>query len=101
MLETLRANNATQLYHFLSHSVSAFRELQTERGTGRDEDTECLMGACSLRQLSSCPRMMSLYYWLNEREGKVRYKLGIRNVPYKNGWIPYSNQVNHYSDQSF
>ena len=58
------------------------------------------MGACSLRQLSSCPRMMSLYYWLNEREGKVRYKLGIRNVPYKNGWIPYSNQVNHYSDQS-
>ena len=27
------------------------------------------MGVCGLRQLSSCPRMMSLYYWLNDREG--------------------------------
>ena len=57
------------------------------------------MGVCSLIQLSSCPRMMSLYYWLNESEGKVRYRLGIRNVPYKNGWVPYNIQVDH-SNQS-
>ena len=95
MMETLRANNPTQLYHFLSHSLShslsSLRVLQTERGMGRDEDTECLMRVCTLRQLSKCPRMMSLYYWLNEAEGKVRDRLGIRNVVIKNGWIPYNS----------
>ncbi|KAI6655766.1 hypothetical protein LOD99_1908 [Oopsacas minuta] len=89
MLEILRVRNTTELYYFLSHSLSSLRVLQTER----DEDTECLMSVCTLRQLSKCPRMMSLYYWMNESEGNVRDRLGIRNVVVdKNQWIPYDNQ---------
>ena len=95
MLETLRARNSTLLNNFLSLSQTSLKLLQTERGNRkRDGDTECLMGACTLRQLSECPRMMALYYWLNEREGTVRERLGIRDMGTsdRNGWIPYDTQ---------
>ncbi|KAI6655764.1 hypothetical protein LOD99_1906 [Oopsacas minuta] len=95
MLEILRVGNTTELYYFLSHSLSSLRVLQTER----DENTECLMSVCTLRQLSKCPRMMSLYYWMNEAEGNVRDRLGIRNGVNENVWIPYYNHFKHYPNQ--
>ena len=103
MLETLRGRNSTQLNNFLSLPQTSLKLLQTERGDRkRDGDTECLMGACTLRQLSECPRMMALYYWLNEREGTVRERLGIRDMGTsdKNGWIPYDTQFEPYSTQT-
>ena len=99
MLETLRARNPTELNDFLSLSTKSLKLLQTGRG---DRETECLMSACTLRQLSECPRMMALYYWLNEEEGTVREKLGIsdKGINNRNGWIPYDNQFKPYSSQS-
>ena len=94
MLETLRARNPTELNDLLSLSMNSLKLLQTGRG---DRETECLMSACTLRQLSDCPRMMALYYWLNEEEGTVREKLGINNkgINNRNGWIPYDYYSSH------
>ena len=92
MLETLRARNPTELNSFLSLPQTSLKLLHTERGDRkRDEDMECLMSACTLRQLTECPRMMALYYWLNGEEGTVRERLGITGISTrnKNGWIPY------------